>query len=110
MTYIYKQILLFILDSCDTYNDLKHISICLYNLPWFLNKSTMDEFVMKVKDTLLNKPQNDDKVKCTVKVLRLLNSPYWSIQNIDLIRSLLLDLQGTVEHITLYDMIQLQMV
>jgi len=70
----------------------------------------MDNFVKKVESTLLNKPKNDDKVKCIVKVLRLLNSPYWSTQNINLIRSLLLDLQGTVQNMSIYDMIQIQMV
>jgi len=70
----------------------------------------MDIFAKKIEDTLLNKLHNDDKVKCTVKILRLLNSPYWSTQNINLIRSLLLDLQGRMQHIELYDMIQLQMV
>lgn len=109
--YFYITILLyFILDLCDTYEDLKHISICLYNLPWFLNKSVMDIYVEKVKNTLFSKTQNDDKFKCTVKVLRLLNSPYWSHQHIDLIRTLLLNLQGEIRHVTLYDMIQLQMV
>lgn len=100
----------FTVDLCDTYEDLKHISICLYNLPWFLNKSTMDSFTKKVKKTLLNKSQNDDKIKCTIKVLRLLNNPNWSTQNINLIRSLLLEFQGVVQYMTLYDMIQLQMV
>lgn len=70
----------------------------------------MNNFVKKVENTVLHKPLDDDKVKCTVKVLKLLNSPYWSSQNITLIRSLLLDLQGTIQHIALYDMIQLQMV
>lgn len=95
---------------CNTQDDLKHISICLYNLPWFLNKNTIDKFVEKVKSILLNKPQVDDTIKCTVKVLRLLNNPYWSSQNIDLIRSLLLELQGSIQHISIYDMIQLQLV
>lgn len=95
---------------CVTCEDLKHISICLNNLPWFLNKHTIEKFVVKVKSILLNKPQLDDKIKCTVKVLRLLNNPYWSSQNIDLIRSLLLELQGSIQHISIYDMIQLQMV
>lgn len=70
----------------------------------------MDNFIKQVKSIMLNKPSNDEKVKCTVKVLKLLNSPYWSTQNIKIIRSLLLDLQGTVQHIELNDMIQLQMV
>lgn len=95
---------------CDTYEDVKHISICLYNLPWFLNKSTMDDFVTLVENTLLNKPQHDDKIKCIVKVLRLINSPYWINQNINLTRSLLINLQGVIKNIALYDMIQLQMV
>lgn len=83
--------------------------MCLYNLPWFLNKCTMDNFVDKIENTLLGEPQDGDKIKCTIKVLRLLNSPFWS-QNITLIRSLLLDLQGCVQNLSLYDMIQLQMV
>lgn len=70
----------------------------------------MNNFVKKVENIVLNMPLDDGKVKCTVKVLKLLNSPYWSSQNINLIRSLLLDLQGTIQHIALYDMIQLQMV
>ncbi|CAI6366545.1 unnamed protein product [Macrosiphum euphorbiae] len=98
------------LNLCETYEDIKHISICLYNLPWFLNKSIMDNFVTIVEHTLLNKPQHDDKIKCIVKVLRLINSPYWINQNIDLTRSLLLNLQGVIKHIALYDMIQLQMI
>lgn len=84
--------------------------MCLYNLPLFLNRQTMDNFVKIIENTLLNKHQNNDKIKCTVKVLKLLNTPYWSTQNINLIRSLLLDLQGVIEHISLYDRIQLQMV
>ncbi|XP_022168362.1 FAST kinase domain-containing protein 1, mitochondrial isoform X1 [Myzus persicae] len=98
------------LNLCETYEDIKHISICLYNLPWFLNKSIMDNFVTLVEHTLLNKPQHDDKIKCIVKVLRLVNSPYWINQNINLTRSLLLNLQGVIKHIALYDMIQLQMI
>lgn len=83
----------------------------MYNLPWFLNQSTMNKFVKKVEQILFNnKPQVNDKVKCIIKVLRLLNSPYWANQNINLIRSLLLELQGKIQHIALYDMIQLQMV
>lgn len=83
----------------------------MYNLPWFLTKSSMDEYVKKVDQILFdNKPQVDEQVKCTIKVLRLLNSPYWANQNINLIRSLLLKLKGTIQNITLYDMIQLQMV
>lgn len=70
----------------------------------------MDKFIEKVKSILLNKLQSDDKLKCTIKVLRLLNNPYWSSQNIDLIRSLLLELQGSIRHISIYDMIQLQTV
>lgn len=70
----------------------------------------MDNFVEIVKNTILYKPQNNDTIKCTVKVLKLLNTPYWSIQNINLIRSLLLNLQGLIHHISLYDIIQLQMV
>lgn len=109
-TYLKKFFYCYFLDLCDTYDELKHISICLTNLPWFLNKFTIDKFVEKVKSILLNKPQNDDKIKCTIKVLRLLNNPYWSSQNIDLIRSLLLELQGSIKKISVYDMIQLQMV
>jgi hypothetical protein len=98
-------------DSCETFEDIKHVSICMYNLPWFLNKSTMNKYVKKVEQILFNnKPQDDEKVKCIIKVLRLLNSPYWANQNIDLIRSLLLALQDKIQHIALYDMIQLQMV
>ncbi|VVC40572.1 RAP domain,FAST kinase-like protein, subdomain 2 [Cinara cedri] len=95
---------------CNTYDDLKHIAICLNNLPWFLNQDTIDMFVEKVKSVLVNNEHNDDKIKCMVKVLRLLNNPYWSSQNIDLIRSLLLDLQGYIHQISVYDMIQLQMI
>lgn len=82
----------------------------MYNLPWFLNKSVMDNFISKIECNLLNKPQHDDKIKCVVKVLRLINSPYWINQNINLTRSLLLSLVGAIKHIALYDMIQLQMV
>jgi len=103
-------ILFFVLDSCSTYEDIKHLSICLYNLPWFLNESNMNNFVKKIEDTLLNKSQTDEKIKCTVKVLRLFNNPYWTIQNIDLTRSLLNSLQGITKNIALYDLIQLQMV
>lgn len=70
----------------------------------------MDNFDKLVTNSLLNKPQHDDKVKCTVKVLKLLNSPYYTNQNINLIRSLLLELQGTFQQMALYDMIQIQMV
>lgn len=98
-----------ILDLCESYEDIKHISICLYNLPWFLNKYLVN-FVDKIESALLGKPQDGDKIKCTIKVLKLLNSPYWPFQNTTLIRSLLLDLQGCVQNISLYDMIQLQMV
>lgn len=71
----------------------------------------MNKYVKKVEQILLNnKSQVDEKSKCSIKVLRLLNSPYWANQNINLIRSLLLDLHGTIQHISLYDMIQLQMV
>lgn len=70
----------------------------------------MDNFDEIVKNSLLNKPQHDDKVKCIVKVLKLLNSPYYTSQNINLIRSLLLELQGAFQQMALYDMIQIQMV
>ncbi|XP_050441714.1 FAST kinase domain-containing protein 1, mitochondrial [Adelges cooleyi] len=98
------------LYKCDSYEDLRHLSICLYNLQWFLNKSIMDIYAEKVKEILLNDSQEDDKIKCTVKSLRLLNSPYWSNQNIYLIRTLLLQLCGAIKNIALYDLIQLQMV
>lgn len=70
----------------------------------------MNNFNEIVKNNLLNKPQHNDKVKCIVKVLKLINSPYYTSQNINLIRSLLLELQGTFQQMALYDLIQIQMV
>lgn len=70
----------------------------------------MDNYVYKVEHILLNKPIDDNKIKCTVKVLRFLNGPHWPTPNINLIRSLLLDLQGSMKRVAIYDMIQLQMV
>lgn len=70
----------------------------------------MDCFVKKVENILLKKSQDDNKMKCSIKVLRLLNSPYWPTQNINLIRSLLLNFSGVIQNVTIYDMIQLQMV
>lgn len=70
----------------------------------------MDSFVIKAEQILLNKPNDSDKMKCTVKVLRFLNGPHCSTPNINLIRSLLLDLQGSMKYVAIYDMIQLQMV
>lgn len=102
-------LIIFILDLCESFEDIKHISICLYNLPWFLNKCIMDHFANKAENMLLNRPQHEDKVKCIVKVLKLLNSPFYNFQN-NLIRSLLLELQGSFQQMALYDMIQIQMV
>lgn len=76
----------------------------------FINIEVMNNFIKIIENNLLKKHQNNDKIKCTMKVLKLLNSPYWSNQNINLIRSLLLNLQGVFEHLSLYDKIQLQMV
>lgn len=98
------------LDYCDSYDDIKHISICLYSFPLFINESNLKNFVNKIENVLFNKPYNSNKLKCSVKVLKLLNSPYWPTQNITLIRSLLLDLQDFIQYLTLYDMIQIQMV
>lgn len=102
--------IIFHLGLCDSYDDLRHISICLYSSPWFLNKSIMNDYVCKVKSILFDKPYNYMKVKCTIKVLKLLNNPYCSSQNFTIKRSLLLDLCGVVKTLTLNDMIQLQMV
>ncbi|XP_050530459.1 uncharacterized protein LOC126899510 isoform X2 [Daktulosphaira vitifoliae] len=98
------------LDSCSCYNDLKHISICMYNLPWFLNKDIMNNYENKLNKIVLNELNDDGKIKCIIKSLKLLNSPYWLNQNISLIRNLLLNLCGSIKHISLYDLIQLQMV
>lgn len=70
----------------------------------------MDSYIVEVKNILFSKTQDDDKFKCIVKVLRLLNNPDWSHHHIDLTRTLLLDLQGLIRHISLYDLIQIQMV
>lgn len=76
----------------------------------FINESNVKNFVNKIEKVLFTKPYNSDKFKCSVKVLKLLNSPYWPTQNVTLIRSLLLSLQDCMQYLTLYDLIQIQMV
>lgn len=76
----------------------------------FINESNVKNFVNTIEKVLFTKPYDSDKLKCFVKVLKLLNSPYWPTQNVTLIRSLLLGLQDCMQYLTLYDLIQIQMV
>lgn len=77
------------LQTCQTTEDLRLITICLQYLSYLVSRDFLKEYTKKVEMLIEQKILTSSSVKCVNRILNFLNKIQWSLENTSLIRKLL---------------------
>lgn len=92
------------LQTCETSEDLRLITICLQNLNYLVTDDFLGEYTKKVNSMIDEKLLTSSSVKCILRILNFLNKIQWSLQNTALIRKLMVLISENPENLSQKDL------
>nr|CAD7455775.1 unnamed protein product [Timema tahoe] len=98
------------LDSCNNVEDFRLITICLIGVHRMVCDSMLELYKKLAHKLLDEKLITAEDSHVITKAVYFLNYPHWSHCNIDIIRTLMLVLQGKINQLNVDDLIKLHKV
>lgn len=95
------------LDSVETCEDLRLVTICLNSLHQLVTNSVLETYNHKVLQLFNDQTLAPEATKSLLKIIQFLNYPHWSHGNTKLLRRLVLMLKDNIDQFHMKELEQI---
>lgn len=95
------------LDTVETYEDLRLVTICLNSLHQLVTNTVLETYEGKVLQLYNDQILTPEATKSLLKIIQFLNYPHWSQRHTTLLRRLVLMLKDKIEQFHMKELEQI---
>lgn len=95
------------LDSVETCEDMRLVTICLNSLHQLVNNAVLESYESKVLQLFNDQTLTPEATKSLLKIVQFLNYPLWSQRHTQLLRRLVLMLKDKIDQFQMKELEQI---